>query len=79
MPHDPPASCHVKVSQDPPCTAPAPYSPSSLFNTNFWYGSTSLWTDLPKDGIWYGLPRDPEGYTQKVFWWRDVYIWNEEP
>ncbi|HSM72123.1 MAG TPA: hypothetical protein VK851_11325, partial [Anaerolineales bacterium] len=24
-------------------------------------------------------PHNPEGYTQKIFWWRDGYIWNEEP
>jgi hypothetical protein len=79
VPHDPPANCPITISQDPPFTAPAPYSPNSPFDTNFWYGSTSLWTDLPKDGIWYALPQNPEGYTQKVFWWRDGYIWNEEP
>ena len=79
VPYDPPASCPITISQDPPFTAPAPYSPNSPFDTNFWYGSTSLWTDLPKDGIWYALPQNPEGYTQKVFWWRDGYVWNEEP
>jgi hypothetical protein len=57
VPHAPPASCPITISQDPPFTAPAPYSPNSPFDTNFWYGSTSLWTDLPKDGIWYALPR----------------------
>jgi hypothetical protein len=79
IPHDPPASCPITVPQNPPYTAPAPYSPHSPFDSNFWYGSNSLWTDLPKDGIWYALPHNPEGYTQKVFWWREGYIWNEEP
>jgi hypothetical protein len=77
--HDPPADCPITVPQDPPFTAPAPYSTNSPFDTNFWYGSTALWTDLPKDGIWYALPHNPEGYTQKIFWWRHGYIWNEEP
>jgi len=27
---------------------------------------------LPQDGVWLG-------YTHKVFWWRDGYVWNEEP
>jgi len=45
----------------------------------FWYGSDSLWTAIPQHGIWEALPRNPGGYTQKVFWWRDGYIWNEEP
>jgi hypothetical protein len=77
--HDPSANCPITISQDPPFTAPTPYSPNSPFDTNFWYGSTSLWTNLPKDGIWYALPQNPEGYTQRVFWWRDGYVWNEEP
>jgi hypothetical protein len=25
------------------------------------------------------LPHNPEDYTQKVFWWRQGYVWNEEP
>lgn len=79
VPHTPPTSCPVTVSQEPPFIAPAPYSPNSPFESNFWYGSNSLWTDLPKDGIWQGLPNNPEGYTQKIFWWRKGYIWNEEP
>jgi hypothetical protein len=79
IPRDPPASCPITVPQDPPFTAPVPYSPDSPFESNFWYGSNSLWTDLPKDGIWYGLPHNPEGYTQKVFWWREGYVWTDEP
>ena len=67
VPHHPPASCPITVPQDPPFTAPPPYSPNSPFDLNFWYGSSALWTDLPKDGIWYALPHHPEGYTQKVF------------
>lgn len=74
-----PAECPVTVPQEPPFTAPDPYSPISPFESNFWYGSNSLWTDLPKDGVWYALPHNPEGYTQKIFWWREGYIWNEEP
>lgn len=73
------AECPVTVPQNPRFTAPAPYSPDSPFPSSFWYGSNSLWTDVPKDGAWYGLPRNPGGYTQKIFWWREGYIWNEEP
>lgn len=79
IPHDPPASCPITVPQEPPFVAPAPYSPDSPFESNFWYGSRSLWTDLPRDGIWYGLPHNPSGYTQKIFWWHDSYLWKEEP
>jgi hypothetical protein len=79
VPHKHPASCPITVPQEPAFAAPSPYSPNSPFESNFWYGSNSLWTDLPKDGIWYALPHNPEGYTQKIFWWREGYIWNEEP
>jgi len=34
---------------------------------------------LPTDGTWASLPHNPEGYTQKIFWWRVGYVWNEEP
>ena len=76
---DPPADCPITVPQDPPFAAPAPYSPSSPFDWDFWYGSNSLWTAVPQNGVWAGLPHNPEGYTQNVFWWREGYIWNEEP
>ena len=79
VPHDPPASCPVTLPQEPLFIAPEPYSPNAPFEYAFWFGSVSLWTLLPKDGIWFGLPHNPEGHTQKVFWWRDGYIWNEEP
>src|SRR5688572_3448393 len=45
VPRDPPASCPITTPQDPPFLAPAPYSPDSPFESNFWYGSNSLWTD----------------------------------
>jgi hypothetical protein len=25
------------------------------------------------------LPHNPEGYTQKIFWWSEGYSWTEEP
>jgi hypothetical protein len=73
----PPANCPLTVSQDPAFVPPAPYDALG-FKGYFWYGSDSLWTSLPQDGVWFGLPDNPEGYTQKVFWWRDGYVWNEE-
>jgi hypothetical protein len=75
---NPPASCPVTVPQDPAFIPPVPYD-SLGFKGYFWFGSNSLWTSLPQDGVWFGLPHNPEGYTQKVFWWRDGYVWNEEP
>jgi hypothetical protein len=77
--HDPPASCPLTVSQNPLFVPPEPYSPTSPFPGKFWYGTNSLWTLLPISGTWDGLPLSSQGYGQKVFWWREGYIWNEEP
>ncbi len=76
--HDPPASCPVTTPQDPVFVPPSPYD-SLGFEGVFWYGSNSLWTALPNDGVWWGLPHNPSGYTQKLFWWREGYVWTEEP
>ena len=78
VPNDPPTSCPVTVPQNPAFTPPSPYD-SMGFKGEFWYGSNSLWTAVRENGIWEALPHNPEGYTQKVFWWRDGYIWTEEP
>jgi hypothetical protein len=37
--------------------------------SEFWFGSEALWTSLPADGIWSGLPTDDRGHGQKIFWW----------
>jgi hypothetical protein len=75
----PSADCPLTVPQDPPFTPPAPYAGLG-FEGSFWYGSSDLWTAIWNDGIWSGLPYNPAaGYTQKVFWWREGYVWNEEP
>ena len=78
VPHDPPVSCPITVPQNPAFTPPAPYD-SMGFEGEFWYGSNALWTAIRQNGIWEALPHNPEGYTQKVFWWRDGYVWTEEP
>jgi hypothetical protein len=78
VPHEPPASCPITVPQNPTFTPPAPYN-SMGFEGEFWYGSSSLWTAVRENGVWEALPHNPEGYTQKVFWWRDGYVWTEEP
>jgi len=78
VPYDPPPSCPITVPQDPRFTPPHPYD-SLGFEGEFWYGSDSIWTALRENGTWEALPHNPEGYTQKVFWWRDGYVWTEEP
>jgi hypothetical protein len=69
----------VTTPPDPPFVPPPPYSPSAPFAGEFWYGTEALWTLLRTDGTWRGLPHNPDGYTQKVFWWRKGYSWTAEP
>jgi hypothetical protein len=74
----PPSSCPVTVPQDPPFVPPSPYDRLG-FDGEFWYGSNSLWTAVRQNGTWEALPHNPEGYTQKVFWWREGYSAGQEP
>jgi hypothetical protein len=76
MPHDPPDTCPVTLPPEPKFIPPPPYSRYAPYG--FWYGTDSLWTQTPGDGVWSGLPHNPEGYTQKVFWWREGYSLGEE-
>jgi uncharacterized protein YceK len=75
----PPADCPVTTSENVSFQAPEPYSPSAPWEGFFWFGSEELWTALQTNGVWTGLPHNPEGYSQKIPWWREGYIWNEEP
>ena len=72
-------TCPVTQPSEPRFTPPPPYPQNAPFPNRFWHGTDSLWTLLPKDGVWAALPHNPEGYTQKVFWWRKGYSWAEEP
>jgi hypothetical protein len=73
------ANCPVTQPPEPPFTPPPPYSPTAPWPGGFWYGTSLLWTQLPGDGKWSGLPHNADGYTQKVFWWRAGYSWTEDP
>lgn len=72
VPDEPSASCPVTGPQNPRFIPPSLYSPDAPWENYFWFGSPSLWAMLPSDGIW-------RGSIHKVFWWRDGYVWNEEP
>lgn len=72
-----PGSCPVTQPPDPPYTPPPSYS--SPEEGAFWYGSDALWTMLPLDGTWRGLPFSDNGYTQKTFWWQQGYDWQADP
>ena len=74
----PSAGCPLTTPQDPPFVPPPPYDKLG-FEGEFWYGSPALWTAVRHNGTWEALPHNPEGYTQKVFWWRDDYVWVNEP
>ncbi len=77
---DSPKDCPLTVPQEPAFVPPSPYDTLNSFKDYFWFGSNSLWTIIPQNGIWDGLPFSPSsGYTQKVLWWRDGYVWIEEP
>ncbi len=74
---DPPADCPV-ITNTTSFEAPAPYSPSAPWPSEFWYGSEHLWTALPTNGVWAGLPNNPEGYAQKIFWWSSLFSLKDE-
>lgn len=75
----PPKTCAVTRPPKPLFRPPAPYARYAPAAEEFWYGTDALWTAIPKTGVWWGLPHNPEGYTQKVFWWRKDYSWADEP
>jgi hypothetical protein len=74
VPRDPPASCPISRPPHPAFVPPAPYpsAPLEQYVNEFWYGTPELWTMLGTEGTWYGLPQDEQGYSQKVFWWRQA-------
>ena len=49
------------------------------YEERFWYGTPVLWTNLPSDGVWWGLPRDGDGFVQKVVFWREGFDAISEP
>ncbi|MDQ3707095.1 MAG: hypothetical protein M3437_18095 [Chloroflexota bacterium] len=71
--------CAVTESPETPFAAPAPYHPHAPWAGKFWYGTNRLWTVLPHDGVWSGLPHNLDGYGQKILWWREGYSWTEDP
>ena len=65
-----------------PVTTPSQQSQSLPidieYEGRFWYGTPNLWTNLPSDGIWQGLPKDDDGYVQKAVFWREGFVVLEE-
>jgi len=72
------AVCLTTLAPNPPFLPSEPYlsaiaepgrSPM-LVNATL-YGSDALWTMIPLNGTWNELPRNANGYRQKVFWWSE--------
>lgn len=73
------ANCPITLPGSTSFEAPAPFSPTAPFENEFWFGNENLWTALPRDGRWSGLPLNPDGYTQKIFWWSTLFSIEDEP
>jgi hypothetical protein len=72
-------TCPVTTLPNPSFVPPAPYR-SNAAQGAFWYGTGSLWTQLPNEGVWRGLPRrDNSGYFNKLFLWQQGYNGRSEP
>ena len=74
----PAADCPVTLPGKVSFQAPEPYAPDAPWESMFWYGTEGLWTALQTNGVWSGLPDNPEGYTQKIMWWSDFYVLKDE-
>jgi hypothetical protein len=75
-----PQSCPVTKPPSHPFIPPSPY-PSQTSSSSFWFGSEKLWTQLPTDGTWKGLPHytpTDTAFRQKLFWWREGYDWHND-
>jgi len=70
-------SCPISRPPNPPFVPPVPPAPASgsARASEFWYGTSALWSSLRPDGIWSALPYHDGAYTQKVFWWSQGYDW----
>lgn len=62
-------TCPRTTARDGTFTVPAGRAPQLPSDAEFWFGSEELWTRLPADGVWSGLPTDARGFGQKTFWW----------
>ncbi|MGB7875374.1 MAG: hypothetical protein WBL25_13405 [Anaerolineales bacterium] len=81
------AACVPQTSPDKSNVCPVTQPPEPAFSPpidtdyegRFWYGTPTLWTNLPSDGIWRGLPKDDDGYVQKARFWREGFVALDEP
>lgn len=72
-------SCAVTPPPQEAFVPPEPYSATPYLG-HFYYGTEALWTSIPNNQTWEGLPYDPAtGFGQKVFFQRAGYDWQAEP
>jgi hypothetical protein len=67
-----PEACQVTKPLAHPFVPPSPY-PNQVGPDDFWFGNEKLWTVLPTDGTWRGLPHyrpTDTAFRQKLLWWR---------
>lgn len=79
---NPLASCPTTRPTAPRFVPPPPYLAKPPGQGSFWFGTEKLWTLLPADGTWQGLPHyrpTDSAYRQKTFWWRNGYDWRANP
>jgi len=84
-----PPSVRQELSESCPVTKPPakPFIPPPPYWTDpapdsFWYGTESLWTDLPVLGMWnvHGNVLEKKGaYRTKLVYWRRGFDWRREP
>jgi hypothetical protein len=70
-----PDTCPVTAPSQGTSSLPA----TIVYEGRFWFGTSALWTNLPTDGIWRGLPQEGDGYVQKTVFWREGYVAIDEP
>ena len=80
LPSDVPKTCPISRPPVRPFVPPWPY-PAKTSPDSYWFGTVKLWTSLPADGTWRGLPHytpsDPT-FRQKLFFWRQGYSLRSE-
>jgi hypothetical protein len=70
-----PDTCPVTKPYDRPFVSPF-WKPEKQPQDGFWFGTDRLWTRLPTNGTWRGLPHytpDDPRFRQKLFFWRAGY------
>src|SRR6266566_2098614 len=75
-----PVSCHVTIpaARFVPPRPFAPQPPAEYHER--WYGTTDLWTALdPAGEVWWALPRDQYGLSQKTAWYSRAFSVMKEP